>query len=346
MTSRPSIPRRRSSNTGVGSVTYRQASPADMMGCARVFVRSSHDLARRMSGSPPNTRPADMLAALGHVQRTDPRGFHVAVKSQRIIAFAATIVRGNTHFLSMFWVLPGLQSHGVGRRVLARAFENPRPPASAVRCVFASLDTRAQMLYLKFGMQPRGMFYLLKGAPTGSPRPQHTPELVQVGKPGETTPQLLAIAARFDRKFRATRRDADIRFVMGLPGARVLDELVPERPLRLQHRSGRMWLLNSPALAALLARSAPPPGLERDAGGYTGRLFDEDQWLRQALGSAPPDFAEVSAILARYGVTGITDMSPRNDAAMAAHFAAQHISGSLQQNCWLAGRGTVAGRCA
>jgi hypothetical protein len=31
---------------------------------------------------------------------------------------------------------------------------------------------------------------------------------------------MLAIAARFDRAFRASRRDADIRYVMSLPGAR------------------------------------------------------------------------------------------------------------------------------
>lgn len=130
--------------------------------------------------------------------------------------------------------------------------------------------------------------------------------------------------------------------VMGLPDAAALDRLVPDRPLRLQHRSGRMWLLNSPALAALLARATPPPGLERDARGFTGRLFDEDQWLRGALASSPPDFAAVSAELARHGVTGITDMSPRNDAAIAAHFAAQQNHGKLQQNCWLAGELSLA----
>jgi ribosomal protein S18 acetylase RimI-like enzyme len=161
-----------------------------------------------------------MAPALAHLQRTDPRGFHVAVTGGRVVAFAATIVRGNTHFLSMFWTLPGLQSKGVGRQVLTRAFEGPRPAASAVRCVFASLDTRAQMLYLKFGMRPRGMFYLLKGTPNGSPRPRRAVELEQVGKPGKATAPMLAIAARFDRTFRGTRRDADIRYVMSLPGAR------------------------------------------------------------------------------------------------------------------------------
>jgi GNAT superfamily N-acetyltransferase len=202
------------------AITYRQARKSDMLDCARVFVRSSRDLARRLGSTPAPTRAEDIAPALAHLQRTDPRGFHVAVKAGRVVAFAATIVRGNTHFLSMFWTLPTLQSRGVGRRVLAGAFEGPQPPAAAVRCVFASLDTRAQMLYLKFGMQPRGMFYTLKGAPISSPRPKHAVELVQVGKPGKTSAQILAIAARFDRTFRGTRRDADIRFVMALPGAR------------------------------------------------------------------------------------------------------------------------------
>lgn len=191
-----------------------------MAGCARVFISSSRDLSRRQGVSPPTTRVADMARALAHVQRTDPKGFHVAVQNGRVIAFASTIVRGNTHFLAMFWALPNIQSQGIGRQVLARAFAGPKPPASAVRCVYASLDTRAQVLYLKFGMRPRGMFYLVKGAPQPSAAPRRTVELMQVGAVGKATPRMLAIAAKFDQKFRATRRDVDIRYVMGLPGAR------------------------------------------------------------------------------------------------------------------------------
>lgn len=123
----------------------------------------------------------------------------------------------------------------------------------------------------------------------------------------------------------------------GLPTARELDQLQPERPLRMQHRSGRMWLLNSLAIAELLSRAAAPPGLERDGQTYTGRLFDEDAWLRAALGSSPPDYGAVSAELARFGVTGITDMSPGNGPQMAAHFAAQIAAGSLNQQVVLAG---------
>lgn len=123
----------------------------------------------------------------------------------------------------------------------------------------------------------------------------------------------------------------------GLPDARTLDRLAPDRPLRMQHRSGRMWLLNSAALDLLLAKDKPPPGLEREAGAFTGRLFDEDAWLRTTLGSAPPDFAAISNDLARLGVTGLTDMTPQNGAEMAAHFEAQCASGALVQSIMLAG---------
>jgi predicted amidohydrolase YtcJ len=126
--------------------------------------------------------------------------------------------------------------------------------------------------------------------------------------------------------------------VMGLPSAEALDRLVPDRPLRIQHRTGRLWLLNSAALAELLAQAEPPPGLDR----ATGHLFDEDSWLQAALASASPDFTEVSADLARCGVTGVTDMTPRNDAAIAAHFARQLESGALVQRCLLAGALSLA----
>lgn len=201
-------------------LTLRQARADDMLGCVRVFIRSSADLARRQGNAIPQLRAQDMVPALAHLQRTDPKGFHVAESEGRVVAFASTILRGNTHFLSMFWALPTLQNKGVGRRLLTRAFERPAPPASAVRCVFASLDTRAQSLYLKFGMLPRGMFYLLRGAPRRSPRPARAVDLAPVGKPGQTSRQMLAITARFDRTFRASRRDADLRYCMSLPGAR------------------------------------------------------------------------------------------------------------------------------
>jgi predicted amidohydrolase YtcJ len=122
-----------------------------------------------------------------------------------------------------------------------------------------------------------------------------------------------------------------------LPDARELDRFVSDRPMRMQHRSGRMWLLNSAALELLLGCGEPPPGLEREQGRWTGRLFDEDAWLRRALGSFPPDFSCVSRQLAQMGVTGVTDMTPQNSLEMAAHFTRQREAGALRQSVTLAG---------
>lgn len=113
-----------------------------------------------------------------------------------------------------------------------------------------------------------------------------------------------------------------------------LDRVAPARPVRVQHRSGRLWVLNSAALDRLLDSGVPPPpGLDR----ASGRLFDEDPWLRRVLGSAPPDFAAVGRAMAMAGVTGLTEISPTNDDAVAAHFAAQHRAGALPQRVLLAG---------
>ena len=125
--------------------------------------------------------------------------------------------------------------------------------------------------------------------------------------------------------------------VAGLLDAQQLDRLAPHRPVRIQHRTGRMWFLNSRALALLLEAAPPPPGLERQDGSWTGRLFDSDAWLRETLGSAPPAYAEISDTLARMGITGITDLSPSNDPIIAAHFAAEQRSAALRQTCVLGG---------
>jgi predicted amidohydrolase YtcJ len=125
--------------------------------------------------------------------------------------------------------------------------------------------------------------------------------------------------------------------VAGMLDRRMLDALVPDRPLRIQHRGGRMWFLNSVALDRLLDGRAAPEGLDH----ATGRLFEGDRWLRETLGATPPDFAEIGAELAGYGITGLTDMSPANDPTIAAHFAAQQAAGKLRQRARLAGNLTL-----
>ncbi|MFC4314584.1 amidohydrolase family protein [Steroidobacter flavus] len=126
--------------------------------------------------------------------------------------------------------------------------------------------------------------------------------------------------------------------VAGMLDTATLDRIAPNRPVRVQHRSGRMWFFNSVALDRLLNKSPPPKGLEHDGTRYTGRLFDEDAWLQRTLGSEPPSFAQVGAMLASRGITGLTEMSPANDSFMARHFIKETGNRDLPQRAVLAGR--------
>lgn len=161
---------------------------------------------------------------------------------------------------------------------------------------------------------------------------------VSCGPPDVNTPDQLADALSRAPGSGWIRAIGYHESVLGsLPTAQELDRFCADRPLRIQHRSGRMWLLNSAALQQLLRFRTPPSGLIREGSRFTGHLFDEDDWLRAALGSTPPDLSALSVRLAAAGVTGVTDMSPHNDAEMARHFASEVRRGALMQNCVLAG---------
>ncbi|MCK9923424.1 amidohydrolase family protein [Frankia sp. AgPm24] len=92
-----------------------------------------------------------------------------------------------------------------------------------------------------------------------------------------------------------------------------LDDLCGDRPVRLQHRGGALWVLNSAAIARAGVADCPLPGVERDASGRpTGRLWRMDDWLR-ANPAIPPvtlDLAAVGRQAAARGVTGFTDATP------------------------------------
>ena len=116
-----------------------------------------------------------------------------------------------------------------------------------------------------------------------------------------------------------------------------LDALVPARPLRVQHRTGARWTLNTAALVAAGIETAAggplpvPDGVEVDGTGRaTGRLHRSDAWLRHRLPDEPtPDLASLGSALARLGVTGVTDTTPSTDVADIRPLAEAVASGAL-----------------
>jgi predicted amidohydrolase YtcJ len=102
-----------------------------------------------------------------------------------------------------------------------------------------------------------------------------------------------------------------------------LDRLVPGRPVRVQHRTGALWMVNSLAATRLGLGGCWLSGVERDDAGHpTGRLWRMDRWLADrvpgtagmtgvtgAIGAAA-DLGAVSRTAVAFGVTGFTDATP------------------------------------
>jgi len=120
----------------------------------------------------------------------------------------------------------------------------------------------------------------------------------------------------------------------GWPDRRDLDAAVIDRPVRLQHRSGAMWVLNSAALARLRLDdgSRLPDGVELDHDGTaTGRIVGLDDWLRERIGGDLPSLRDVSAELAALGVTGVTDATIHNGPTELEALTAARRCGELAQ---------------
>lgn len=100
----------------------------------------------------------------------------------------------------------------------------------------------------------------------------------------------------------------------------LLDSMVPAVPLRVQHRSGAMWFMNSAGLVAL-GRPGHP----------TGRLFREDAGVADSTQAADIDFGPISTRLTNYGVAGVTEATPNLAAADVDSFSAALRDGVLRQ---------------
>lgn len=108
--------------------------------------------------------------------------------------------------------------------------------------------------------------------------------------------------------------------VAGPLDRQLLDEVSPPVPVRVQHRSGVLWTLNSVALE----RVGLPE--HRD-----GRLRSADPHWSNTLQRRETGLDEVSRRLAACGVTGVTDATPDLGVDDVVRFAEAHRHGELLQ---------------
>ena len=100
----------------------------------------------------------------------------------------------------------------------------------------------------------------------------------------------------------------------------VLDEVSPPLPVRVQHRSGVLWTLNSAGLARVGLTDHPD-----------GRLRSADRSWSDTLQRNESGLAEVSRRLSEFGVTGVTDATPDFEVSDIVKLMEAHRRGELRQ---------------
>jgi GNAT superfamily N-acetyltransferase len=211
------------------TVTYRTGTLADARAVYNVFTQATSDLERRMGSLEMAEKWADpdfieeywgRRGSLFEYLARTAEYFWVAEEAGEIVGFARSTLHDGLLELVDFFVLPGNQSTGVGRELLARAF--PREGKHR-RAIIASSDIRALSRYLKAGVYPRfPIYYIFR-----EPRPVGF-ELPLEIRPVAATPETLAAIREVDRAILGFERDEDHEFLLN------------DRQAYLFYRNGRI----------------------------------------------------------------------------------------------------------
>jgi GNAT superfamily N-acetyltransferase len=154
--------------------TFRPATVEDSFACYQVFRASIMDFGAR-TGVMAITGGDDItvLEKLWHRRRglfehlaRTAEHYWLAEEAGQVLGYARSTNRGGVRELTEFFVLPGQQSAGVGKELLARAF--PCEGAKH-RLIIATADVRAQARYLKAGVTPYFPLYTFLREPQAVP---------------------------------------------------------------------------------------------------------------------------------------------------------------------------------
>ena len=146
-------------------MTIRPLDASEIPAALTLDTQAFGDLFLRLTGKPVNMVPREP-AYFEHWCRTDPDGAMVAEESGEIVALNMCHARGRGGWIGPLAVRPDCQSRGVGKALLAAAFDY----FGRKGCHWVGLDTYPQnpvsvSLYLKSGMRIlQTMFQLQLGA--------------------------------------------------------------------------------------------------------------------------------------------------------------------------------------
>ncbi|MGH2476940.1 MAG: GNAT family N-acetyltransferase [Candidatus Limnocylindrales bacterium] len=154
-----------------GALSFRPAREDELPACAEVWRLGIDDYYGRLNQPALPIENVSLVRLYAHLRATDPERFVVATRSEpeadggeRIVAFAAAVVRERLWYLSMLFVLPEAQGSGVGRALLRQV----APPMDAATVRATATDSAQPIsngLYASLGIVPRVPLLDLIGRP-------------------------------------------------------------------------------------------------------------------------------------------------------------------------------------
>jgi GNAT superfamily N-acetyltransferase len=238
------------------AVSVRRGSIADSYAVFEVFEESLADLIRRLgSMEPTSIADPEALARMWQERQSlyehlaeSADQFWLAERGGQVIGFARSIVRDDLRMLTEFFVVPSAQSSGLGRALLDRAFPTS---GSSRRMIIASLDMRAQALYLRAGVYPRFPVYYFWRAPK-----QREVATDLVFEPLVRSHATMSTLGDLDIALLGHRRDADHTWLLAeRQGYIYLREGRPVGYGYVGKRNGPFALLDTNDLPAALAQA-------------------------------------------------------------------------------------------
>jgi ribosomal protein S18 acetylase RimI-like enzyme len=190
------------------ALVYRPGTIEDSYAVFKVFEETLADLSQRLGSTTPTSWQdpaalermwAERRSLYEHLAQTAEQ-FWIAEQADQVIGFSRSILQDGVRELTELFVLPGVQSAGVGRELLTRAFPGE---GARYRSIISSPDIPAQVLYLKIGVYPRFPIYYFGRKPETT-----TASADLVYKPIVESIESLEILGSLDRSLLGYRRDA------------------------------------------------------------------------------------------------------------------------------------------
>jgi GNAT superfamily N-acetyltransferase len=209
----------------VTAVQIRPATAADIPTCAEIWRESINDYTGRLNQPEIPDDLGRTIRLHRHLLATDPERFVLAEGPHRIVGFAAAVMRDRLWFLSMCFVRPADQGHGLGRRLLEAILPNGAAAPHGGLILATSTDSAqpiSNALYSLYGIVPRLPLLSVAGYLT---HPETLPELPpgMVAIPFETIApgplggaghvELAAAVGALDRELLGVEHPQDHRFL-------------------------------------------------------------------------------------------------------------------------------------